>query len=258
MAKLVFDLDALKDIVKHTRACKEHSATFAMVRDPLCWKEGAVPDANGWVKPGQIDSAKVPAHLQLVKDHGVYLMSSGIPRLLDPADATGTRSLVVYAQGMGPDDSWHAWQSVGGDDFAEQIDLDFVEKALASGAKHLNVHLTADKLSLDFDRVIERPRPQYNSAELARIHALSWSTARPKWAEAGKKYEGVIYGYDTYIVMQKVGRGLVVHEKSLLSEIPQKGSRVQIAYGEYAHEIAKVEIAPKRRRTRDTTPTLEQ
>jgi hypothetical protein len=240
MTKLTFDIDTLKSIAEHARACKEHSATYDMMLDPKCWKEGTTPDASGWPKPEQIDSAKVKPHLQLVKDHGVYLLSSGIPRLMDPRDPTGQSSLVAYAKGFGIDAGYDAWSRVSGDDFVEAIDLAFVEKAIASGAKALNVHLTADKLSLDFERTRESSRPPYSGAVLSDIHKLSGSTARPKWADHGKSYVGAVYGYDTHVVLQKVGRGLVVHEKALLEQTPQKGKWLRIDYPENANEKATV------------------
>lgn len=254
MAKLVFDIDALKPIAAHARESKAHRATFGMFFDPTLWKEGAAPNAEGWVEPDQIDNSKIPAHLQLVKDRGVYLMSSGLPRLLDASDGAGKRALVAYAQGLGPNDPWDAWQRVSGDDFVEQIDLAFVEKAIALGARHLNVHLSADKVALDFDHAVARELPSYNSSELKRIHELSGSTARPKWAEPGKAYSGAIFGYDTNVVMQKVGRGLVIHDKALLEEIPQKGSKVLITYG--AGEKATVALAT-RKRARAQAPTMD-
>ena len=79
-------------------------------------------------------------------------MSSGRPRLMDPADPSGKKSLVVYAEGMSPDDGWEAWQLLGGDDFVETIDIAFVKKAVDSAATRLIVNITSKSISLSFDR----------------------------------------------------------------------------------------------------------
>jgi len=65
--------------------------------------------------------------LVLVHDDGVYLMSSGNPRDLVTNASGETRSFVAQAQGTDPksDPDWHeaAAALVGGDDFAEKLDL---------------------------------------------------------------------------------------------------------------------------------------
>ena len=152
MAKLNFDAAALKPLVAHALACTAHSPTYAMLTDPAYLKEGVTLAADDWAKAEDIEYSKVPAHLQLVKDEGVYLMSSGRPRLMDPADPSGKKSLVVYAEGMSPDDGWEAWQLLGGDDFVETIDIAFVKKAVDSAATRLIVNITSKSISLSFDR----------------------------------------------------------------------------------------------------------
>ena len=92
MAKLSFDIEALKPIVAHSLASVTHSPTYNMMADPAYWREGITPHVGGWAKAEDLDYSKIPAHLQLAKDHGVYLLSSGTPRLMDPADSKGERS----------------------------------------------------------------------------------------------------------------------------------------------------------------------
>lgn len=257
MAKLVFDIEALKPIVAHAHASATHSATYNMLADPAYWKEGATPHEGGWVKSEDIDPSKVPAHLQLAKDHGVYLLSSGTPRLMDPADPKGERSLVAYAKGMGPDDGWDAWQTLGGDDFVESIDLAFVKKAIDLGAKRLKITLTATKLSLDFEHERDTPpqpirqRPRVSAYEAQTAKALAGTGKSARWALAGQTFTGAIYGFDTHVMFQKSGRSLIVHEKALLPmPYPQKGDTVRIVYPAAVDGVATV--GPVRRSRKDT------
>ena len=92
--------------------------------------------------------------LYFVKDQGAYLMSAGVPGLLDPsAPAFATRQLVQYAEGHDPDsaayDYDHTRLVCGGDDFAEPLDVEFFVKASASGAKTITIRLTDDQISLE-------------------------------------------------------------------------------------------------------------
>jgi hypothetical protein len=247
MAKLTFDVEALKPIVAHALASAAHSPTYNMMADPAYWKEGISPHPGGWAKAEDLDYSKIPAHLQLAKDHGVYLLSSGTPRLMDPADPGGQRSLVVYAKGMTPEDGWDAWQILGGDDFVESIDLAFVKKAIDMGAKRLNITITATKLSLDFEHERDTPphpmreRPRVSSYEAKTAKALAGTGKSARWAAAGQTYTGAIYGFDTHVVFQKSGRSLIVHEKALLpSPYPQKGETVRIVYPSDVNGVATV------------------
>jgi hypothetical protein len=67
-------------------------------------------------------------HPQLifVNDYGLYLMSNGIPGIVPEKDGDN----VIFAEGFDPrttdfDDYWYAAQRiVGGDDFAEYLDIE--------------------------------------------------------------------------------------------------------------------------------------
>lgn len=91
MAKLNFDIAAIRAAVRHAQSSTEHRAGF--------------------------EQAAVPA-LHFVKDDGIYIMSSGIPVIAEQ---------VVYAEGYNPkvnEDCWEASRdAVGGDDFVEVIPL---------------------------------------------------------------------------------------------------------------------------------------
>jgi hypothetical protein len=151
MALLIFKAQDLKPIVEHALASPAHTPTYAMQLDPAYWREGAKVAPGGWPGPEDLDLSKVKPHLQLVKDEGVYLMSSGSPRLIDPSVQGGMRSLVAYAEGMGPEDGWESWQAVGGDDFVEHVDVGFIKKALDLGADAIRITLTESSLAIDFE-----------------------------------------------------------------------------------------------------------
>ncbi len=76
-----------------------------------------------------------PPGLILVKDRGIYLMSNGLPRQLDPKHSGPSEmSLVVYADGFDPDglsDQWdHVRSCIGGDDFADHIAITDIQANL--------------------------------------------------------------------------------------------------------------------------------
>jgi len=148
MARLTFKIEELKPLVAHALTSATHSPTFNMLLNPAFLKKGAKLGTKGWAEPEDLDPAKIPAHLVLVKDAGVYLLSSGLPRLMDPKDPKGQSSMAAYAKGMRPEDGWDAWQILGGDDFAEQIDLAFVKKAIDGGARHLVIDISETQISL--------------------------------------------------------------------------------------------------------------
>ena len=74
----------------------------------------------------QVYGEDAPRTILLVHDQGIYLMSNGYPILQDPDKPEGS-SWVTYAQGCNPskDPEWwdNARDFVGGDDFAEPIDV---------------------------------------------------------------------------------------------------------------------------------------
>lgn len=130
MPELKFNATAVKLLCEHALAAKE-------------WR-GTYEDATG------------PA-LHLAGDHGVYLMSNGLPGLMKPAkngDAPG--NIVVYAEGINPDvdeDWWETKRAVfGGDDGVEE--LAWCEKILRSltvhpNQTHITIVLNADEISME-------------------------------------------------------------------------------------------------------------
>ncbi|MET7949031.1 DUF3085 domain-containing protein [Micromonospora sp. NPDC005324] len=68
------------------------------------------------------DGIACPGALVWVHDEGVYLMSSGLPRLHDPDRPDS--NLLVYADGWNPNtDGYRRDVDLGGDDFAEHLHL---------------------------------------------------------------------------------------------------------------------------------------
>lgn len=96
----------------------------------------------------------------LVHDEGVYLMSTGRPRLmLDPDDQENTRSKVAYALGMDPyQDGWEtahemARYVVGGDDFGEFLPAEWLGAVMALELPWILI--TVNKKSLRFGAASE-------------------------------------------------------------------------------------------------------
>lgn len=232
-AKLSFNLDEIRPLVEHAKAAPQHGMTYEMQFDSKHWLPGVKIGPGEWPKPEQLDYSSVKPHLQLVKDHGVYIMSSGRPIL----PGKDTLNHVVYAKGLGPDADYDAIHAVSGDDLVVALDLDFFEKALAMKAKSVDIKLNARSLSMTMvgaqvSEAAVRIRPQVGRAELGAALSFAGSSTRPKWAGQDRSYKGVICGYDTYVVFQKAGRGIVIHEKALLPSIPTRGASFEITYPE--------------------------
>ncbi|MFG1952465.1 DUF3085 domain-containing protein [Micromonospora sp. NPDC048830] len=126
---LYFDLTDTLRLAEHAVAADEQAPTYTEREEgPAC------PGALVWVH-----------------DQGVYLMSSGLPRLPDPNRPES--SLVVYAHGWNPDtDGYRRDRDLGGDDFAEHLHLteqptpliDTLRTAHAAGYRWLLLTVTAD------------------------------------------------------------------------------------------------------------------
>jgi len=97
-----------------------------------------------FVKPYQSETGGNPC-LLLVHDQGVYLMSGATERQKTP---DGAKCVVAYAEGCDPTkgefDDWYdnARDIVGGDDFAEAVDLAFFADALRGGAVAIEIKMS--------------------------------------------------------------------------------------------------------------------
>ena len=141
--------DTLRAIVEHARNSPTRSPNYAELYDPACRKDGKEPAEDVFPTHEDVDPAKIPYGLWLVKDRGVYLMSPGNPRLQDP---NGHGSLVAYALEANPasDDCWDMARAImGGDDCVEKIDLAFIEKAIKDGLSRIIVTVSPTGIDLN-------------------------------------------------------------------------------------------------------------
>ncbi len=157
----------------HAKAMKEHCATFADLMNPALLKPGcSMPPGQAWMESADLDRTKVPAAFHFVKDAGIYLMSNGSPALLDPQqvlrDPNTQHSLVVYAEGYGPDNWDGCREAVGGDDFAEVVGLDWYEQALANQEEFLHLAVGSNSIQL-----VISPKYRFTAGYYAAEHHLA-------------------------------------------------------------------------------------
>ena len=125
MATLTFASADILRIVAHARAAPDHQA----------------PLIDYSPEGGEVYGPAVPA-VMLVKDSGIYLMSSGLPRDIDNRN----RSFVAYAWGFDPrtNDNCHddSSQAVGGDDFSEFLSAHWLDQIEDSAKRNNYVRLS--------------------------------------------------------------------------------------------------------------------
>lgn len=153
MAKLIFDAVALRPIVRWTLDHAPHSPTFSQQLDPQYWKPGVTIKAGEWPKPEQLALEKLGASIHLVRDHGIYVLSSSQQR--DIVD--GSSSRIVYARGFDPsvDPEWWeaATQAVGGDDFVEALPIEWFTPVLEDDTiTAVVIHVTNTKMRCAYQR----------------------------------------------------------------------------------------------------------
>lgn len=147
---LTFPLDdTLKTIVAHARSAPTRKPNYADLYEPDLRRDGKEPADGVFPSADDIDPAKIPHGLWLVKDRGVYLMSPGEPHL---PDVDGSKSsMVAYALEANPadEDCYDAARSImGGDDGCDRLDLEFFEQAIAQGMGAVLVEVSDTSLSL--------------------------------------------------------------------------------------------------------------
>ena len=127
-AALVFEGDAVLELLTHARTAPKHVSPYGLTANP---------------GPG----------LMLVKDDGIYLMSNGEPGL----PGADTVNKVAYARGYkalpisAPTEERmirydKVKDAVGGDDFAEFLPAGSFEKLTADGI--VRIELTASKMTI--------------------------------------------------------------------------------------------------------------
>ena len=144
MTRLVFNMEQVAGLAAHARNAPARRMTIDQ-RIRLYGEENA-----DIVQPGE--EFRAPPCLWLVKDEGIYLMSPGF----DPETPRrpGDRAPVAYAVGFDPkrEDRLDVWErardAVGGDDFSDEIPLEWVDAAVASRAPEFVIEFTAESLEL--------------------------------------------------------------------------------------------------------------
>ena len=145
MTRLFFDMEQVAGLARHSRAAPARRMTMA--------QRAAIygEDRCGTRQPGEERLA--PPCLWLVKDEGIYLVSPGIRPEQETADRAA-RPPVAYASGFDPtrDDRMAVWDrardAVGGDDFAEEVPIDWVDAALAARAPEFAIELRPGSIGL--------------------------------------------------------------------------------------------------------------
>lgn len=148
-AALRFPMVQIALLIDHAKRAERQRATFEDLVNPATWKPGVEANEMGYVEETDIDPKKLPPSLLLVHDHGVYLMSGGVPMLEDP-NRPGTAT-VTYAAGLDPNADYDdVRDAVGGDDFVERIPLSMIANALARkpNARELVILFSDESLEL--------------------------------------------------------------------------------------------------------------
>lgn len=144
MTRLVFDMEQVAGLAAHSRNAPARRMTIDQ-RIRIYGEENA-----DIVQPGE--EFRAPPCLWLVKDEGIYLMSPGFDP--DAPRSPGERAPVAYAVGFDPkrQDRLVVWErardAVGGDDFCDEIPLEWVDAAVASRAPQFVIDFEADALEL--------------------------------------------------------------------------------------------------------------
>ncbi|MFF7941552.1 DUF3085 domain-containing protein [Nocardia gamkensis] len=140
---LWFPLSKVLDLAEHAMAASEHS------RSPYADPGPAVPS------------------LIWVKDHGIYLMSNGIPHQPGEPDSPDYQAHMVYALDHGPGTHWDHGEPLG-DDFVEYLDLTenfdghtLIERIRAYAAVNgwLSITVSAKRFTLMFSPTAPTPTP---------------------------------------------------------------------------------------------------
>ena len=142
MADLNFSMEQVAGLVQHAKAASEHFITFEE-RAELYGEDKCLHQ-----QPGEEKRAR--AKLVLVKDRGIYLMSSGRDNIPE-----GGKIPVAYAEGFDPervgdDGELHdrCRAAVGGDDFCEEVPLSWLDVAQEHKSPDFRIRVTRDQFAL--------------------------------------------------------------------------------------------------------------
>ena len=152
--KIHFDSAEVAAQVRHALRSPQHRPTFCELNDPKLHKGGVVKiGEHGFPDAENLDLAKVPPALWLVKDQGIYLMSNGTPRfLLDPDDTDlYARGRVAYAHGFNPalNTDWYDRLGIlAGDDFSAALPVSLFAKAEAPETRSIFLSVTKNHITV--------------------------------------------------------------------------------------------------------------
>lgn len=139
--ELSFDVQSVLDMANHATLCLEHRPSSLHYFDRRLWTDpnaGHSPQQIKLWRGKHIDTSQIPPALELVKDHGIYLMSNGIPVQRDTASRS---SRVAYAKGFDPfkDGDWDEFARayLGKRDFSIPIPLRWARRAQSKRAETL-------------------------------------------------------------------------------------------------------------------------
>lgn len=147
---LYFNALEVQRLYEHAKAAKRH--TMSMAERAAIYGE----DKCGHAQPGE--ESKATPSLVLVRDHGVYFMSSGLPPL--PSNEGAERSFVAYAAGFNPaEDSLEAVDEDAramfgsGDDFSVRFPVTHFDEAMnGRPALAIQVRVDGDHFTLGWAR----------------------------------------------------------------------------------------------------------
>ena len=144
MTTLFFDMEQVAGLARHAREAPARRMTMGQ-RAAIYGEERCAVRQPG-------EERLAPPCLWLVKDEGIYLMSPGIHPDVERTERT--RPPVSYASGFDPTraDRMAVWDrardAAGGDDFAEDIPLEWVDAAFAARAPQFALSFGPDQIGL--------------------------------------------------------------------------------------------------------------
>lgn len=159
MAILIFSMADVQAVVDELTTCTAFRADSDDLFNPVLHKTGVVLDDKGrteleaekagdffWPSAANLLQDKLQAKLNIVGDHGLYLMGNGIK------DKTGGKPVLAYAKGCDPSKDPNFYENkvrlFGGDDGVVSIPLSWFTIAKDNGAKAFRIKLNKKSIAL--------------------------------------------------------------------------------------------------------------
>lgn len=151
-AILAFSMRDLIPLTLHALRSPDHRPARDQLMDRRLWHDAQRPPTAAEISNGNwhhVDPRKVPPALELVSDHGIYLMSNGIPV---QASRTRNECESVFARGFDPyrDEHWQKWSAriLGRQKVSKRIPLDWVRRAHQREDSELRIKVARNCLKL--------------------------------------------------------------------------------------------------------------